>query len=143
MLRAPAPRDCNGCMLYHRRVLVKSGLAAGAWQVIAPIMPAQTDGQDPGNIKIAHRVDAKSITDDDLLFLQQIGLRWARLEFGEGAVTLDSLRAAQQRFAKFGIEIYSGVHYSYRSTRLQLGLPGRDEDIETYCRFLRDLGKLG
>ena len=39
--------------------------------------------------------------------------------------------------------IYSGVHYSYRTTRLQLGQPGRDEDIATYCAFLRNLGKLG
>ena len=41
------------------------------------------------------------------------------------------------------MRIYSGVHYSYRSTKVQLGLPGRDKDIETYIRFLRDLGKLG
>ena len=41
------------------------------------------------------------------------------------------------------MRIYSGVHYSYRSRRVQLGEPGRDQDIETYRRFLRDLGKLG
>ncbi len=94
-------------------------------------------------IKIAHRISARTVTDDDLLFFQQIGLRWARLEFGQAPVTLDELRAAQNRFAKFGMGIYSGVHYSYRTTRLQLGQPGRDEDIATYCAFLRNLGKLG
>ena len=98
---------------------------------------------DPRNAKLCHRLDAKSITDDDLRFLQQIGLHWVRLEFGEGEVTLDALRAAQRRFAQFGMRIYSGVHYAYRSRRVQLGQPGRDQDIETYCRFLRDLGKLG
>ena len=41
------------------------------------------------------------------------------------------------------MKVYSGVHYSYRTTRLQLGKPGRDEDIATYCAFLRNLGKLG
>lgn len=97
---------------------------------------------DPGNAKLCHRLDAKSVTDDDLRFLQQIGLEWVRLEFGEGDITLDTLRAAQQRFAKFGMRIYSGVHYSYRSTKVQLGLAGRDEEIEKYRRFLRDLGKL-
>jgi mannonate dehydratase len=97
---------------------------------------------DPANAKICHRLDANRITDDDLRFLQQIGLEFVRLEFGEGEVTLDNLRAAQQRFARFGMRIYSGVHYSYRSTRVQLGLPGRDQDIETYRTFLRNLGKL-
>src|SRR5689334_20470972 len=101
------------------------------------------DENDPQNIKLAHRLDAKTITDDDLLFLQQIGLRWVRLEFGDGDTTFDSLRAIQQRYARFGLKIYSGVHAAYRSTKVQLGLPGRDRDIETYCQFLRDIGKLG
>jgi mannonate dehydratase len=97
---------------------------------------------DPRNAKLCHRLDAKSITDDDLLFLHQIGLQWVRLEIGEGDTTFEDLRTAQQRFARLGMRIYSGVHYSYRSVKVQLGLPGRDKDIETYCRFLRDLGKL-
>jgi len=87
-------------------------------------------------------LDATGISDDDLRFLEQIGLKWARLEFGEGEVTLDALRAQQRRFAQFGMRIYSGVHYAYRSRRVQLGEPGRDQDIETYRRFLRDLGTL-
>jgi len=97
---------------------------------------------DPANAKLCTRLDARTVTDDDLHFLQQIGLPWVRLEFGEGETTLDTLRAAKDRYARFGLQIYSGVHYSYRSTRLQLGQPGRDQDIETYCRFLRNLGKL-
>jgi len=98
--------------------------------------------EDPAGIKLCHRLNAKSMTDDDLHFLQQIGLRWVRLEYDAGDVSLDTLRAAQQRFARFGMQIYSGVHYSYRSTKIQLGQPGRDQDIETYSRFLRDLGAL-
>jgi len=98
---------------------------------------------DPANTKIAHRINARAVTDDDLLFFRQVGLRWARLEFGEAPISLDQLRAIQERFRKAGMEVYSGVHYSYRTTRLQLGQPGRDQDIETYCGFIRNLGKLG
>ena len=98
---------------------------------------------DPANIKIAHRINARAVTDDDLLFFRQVGLRWARLEFGEAPISLDQLRAIQERFRKAAMEVYSGVHYSYRTTRLQLGQPGRDQDIETYCGFIRNLGKLG
>ena len=111
--------------------------------LLAQTRTARIDEADPLNIKLCHRLDAKSVTDDDLRFLQQIGLPWVRLEFGEGEVTLDTLAAAQRRFAQFGMRIYSGVHYSYRSRKIQLGEPGRDQDIETYRRFLRDLGKLG
>jgi hypothetical protein len=46
--------------------------------------PARRTGQDhAGDIKLAHRLNAASITDDDLFFLQQIGLTWVRLEFPE------------------------------------------------------------
>jgi mannonate dehydratase len=97
---------------------------------------------DPSNARLCHRLDARSITEDDLQFLQQIGLEWVRLEFGDGELTPDALEAARQRFARYGMRIYSGVHYSYRSRRIQLGEPGRDQDIETYRQFLRNLGKL-
>ncbi|MDP6058819.1 MAG: twin-arginine translocation signal domain-containing protein, partial [Pirellulaceae bacterium] len=39
------------------------------------------DEYDPNNIKIARRVSA-NISDDDLLLLKQIGLRWAGVSFG-------------------------------------------------------------
>src|ERR1043166_6931140 len=123
----------------HRRHFLAAALGA-------PLL-AQRRGpipeSDPANAKLCHRLDSRNITDDDLRFLQQIGLQWVRLEFGEGDITLDTLRAAQQRFARYGMKIYSGVHYSYRSTKVQLGLAGRDQDIERYRQFLRDLGALG
>ena len=104
---------------------------------------AETIGEDdPGNIKIAHRI-GWNVTDDDLLFFKQIGLRWARLEYGSEDPDVDKLRAVQKRFAKFDMKIYGAVQHAYRSLKIQLGQPGRDEDIETYQRFLRSLGELG
>lgn len=97
---------------------------------------------DPGNIKLTHRVSAR-VTDDDLAFLQQIGLRWARVEFGAGEGSFEDLQRARERFARFGMRIFTAVHQSYRSLKVQLGQPGGDEDIATYCRFLGDLGRLG
>ena len=121
---------------WNRRDLFKLGLAAAASPLLA------VDEHEPSNTKICHRLVAKSITDDDLLFLKQIGMRWARVEFEPGEGSFDHIRTIQQRFAKFGIRIYSAVHYSYRSTRLQLGQSGRDQDIEQFQTFLRDIGKL-
>lgn len=100
------------------------------------------DEYDLGNVKLSHRMPIRNMSDDDLLFLQQIGIRWARVEFGEEA-DFAFIKATQERLARFNMRIYSGVHYAYRSLDIQLGRPGRDRDIETYCQFLRDLGRLG
>src|SRR5207244_6200338 len=91
--------------------------------------------------KVADRVRVRA-SDDDLLFLKQIGLRWARVEFGDAETPFEAIRATQARFARQDIRIYSGVQYSYRSRRVQLGQPGRDKDIDAYCGFLRNLRKL-
>src|SRR5260370_2632596 len=128
-------------MLLKRRQFLKSA----GWAA-APLL-AQSRGKviqesDPANAKLCTRLDARGVTDDDLLFLQQIGLRWVRLECGEGNIALDALRAQQQRFARFGMRIYSWVRSASRSVKVQLGKPGRDQDIETYRRFLRDMGRL-
>ena len=125
----------------QRRHFLQSALGAAATPLLAQ-RRAITE-EDPDNTKICHRLNALSVTDDDLRFLQQIGLRFVRLEWPDRPLTLDAIRTQQERYAKFGMKIYSGVHSSYRATRLQLGQPGRDQDIENYCQFVRDLGKLG
>jgi mannonate dehydratase len=141
-----------------RRHFLKLPLAAGAAGVLfyagysrnaddrEQKQPGQAkkliDEYDPKNIKLAHRVTS-TIGDDDILFLKQLGLRWMRVEFQAGEATLDSMAKVQQRFEKQGIKIFSAMHPTYRSLKIQLGQKGRDEDIETYQSFLRNLGKLG
>jgi mannonate dehydratase len=127
-------------MTVARRLFLRSTAAAMAAPIFAQRRTPEED--DPGNTKIAHRLNARSITDDDLLFLKQIGLRWVRLEFEDADIPFDALHAEQQRYARFGMRIFSCVHSAYRSEAIQLGLPGRDQKIETYCRFLRDMGRL-
>jgi mannonate dehydratase len=100
------------------------------------------DEHDERNIKLAHRVPS-TITDDELQFLRQIGLRWARVEFQAAEIELDALRRVQRRFEQAGIRIFSAAHPIYRSLRIQLGQAGRDQDIEQYQLFLRNLGRLG
>lgn len=97
---------------------------------------------DPANIKLSHRMPIRAMADEDLLFLQQIGLRWARIEFGSD-VPFEYMRDTQTRLRRFGMEIYSAVDYTYRELDLQLGRPGRDEWIAKFCRFVRDCGRLG
>jgi mannonate dehydratase len=141
-----------------RRLILKLPLAAGALGGIGyaawaryggseepqPATPrkAVIDEYDPKNIKLAHRVSS-TLGDDDILFLKQIGLRWMRVEFQAEEASLDRVAQVQKRFDKHGIKIFSAMHPAYRSLKIQLGQKGRDEDIETYQTFVRNLGKLG
>ena len=56
---------------------------------------------------------------------------------------LDSLRAIQKSFADAGLNIHGLEGDEFDMTRIKLGLDGRDEDIELYCRMLRNMGELG
>src|SRR5262245_10395120 len=100
------------------------------------------DEYDPTNAKVGHIVPA-TVRDDDILFLKQIGLRSILVNFRPEAASLDEMRTVQQRFAEHNIQIFGGLNYTYRSLKIQLGQAGRDEDIERYQMFLRNLGKLG
>ena len=100
------------------------------------------DEYTSGNIKLARTI-RWDVSDDDLLFLKQIGLRWVRLDYGRGDPHVDAVRQVQKRFAQYGLAIYSARHHAHRSLKVQLGQPGRDEDIETYNVFTRSLGQLG
>lgn len=93
-------------------------------------------------IRLAHVVSWDA-ADEELAFLQQLGLQWVRLNYADRDPHVDRLRAVQQRFARYGIGIASGWHFAYRSLRVQLGQEGRDEDIETFQTFLRSCGELG
>src|SRR3954465_4651589 len=110
-----------------RRSFLKASLATGALgalqQAAAPPRKPVIDEHDPKNIKLAHRVPS-TISDEELLFLAQIGLRWARVEFQASESDLEALTRVQQRFQRHGLRIFSGMHPAYRSLRIQLGQKG-------------------
>jgi mannonate dehydratase len=108
----------------------------------APSRKPAPDEHDEKNAKLAHRVPSGA-SDDELLFLQQIGLRWARVELQPAEADLDALGTVQKRFAKHGLQIFSAMHPAYRSLKVQLGQQGRDQDIALYQTFVKSLGKLG
>jgi mannonate dehydratase len=130
----------------RRRDLLKLPLAAGAAGAFASsgaaLAASRKDEHASDNIKIATRLYLRSTTDDDLLFFRQIGMRWVHAEFGKEA-SFEAIKSTQERLARYNIKIYTGVMDAYRSLRVQLGQPGRDEDIERFQTFLRDLGRLG
>ena len=137
----------NNVFRSRRREFLTASLAAGTLMATnhtahsaAPDKPLQED--DPGNTKLAHAIRDRA-SDDDILFVQQLGLRWVRVNFSEAGSDVDAIGRLQKRLQKHGIQIYSGVYPAYSSPRIQLGLPGRDQDIDRYRAFLHKLGQVG
>ena len=128
-----------------RRDFLKFPLAAAAAQAISSTPAANAATRigeyDPNNTKIATMVNARA-SDDQFLFLQQIGVRWVHCQFPLEA-DFELMKNTQERLARYGIKIHQGIIDHYRSVKIQLGQPGRDEDIEKFQEFIRGLGRLG
>jgi mannonate dehydratase len=161
----------GGPRMPARRDLLKLPLMAAAYGIapssafgLAASRPAHPDEDTEEGTKIAVATSVRS-TNEELLFLKQIGVRWVHASFegGEGAtppasaadgaagrglsgsgVSYDEMRAARERFALYGIKFDSAIwNAGYRTLRIQLGQPGRDEDIDKFNEFLTNCGRLG
>src|SRR5882762_7589868 len=103
----PRP-ESPGIARKSRRSFFKASVAAGAVGALqlahalaAPEPATQQrkpviDEHDPKNIKLAHRVPSTA-SDEELLFLQQVGLRWARVELQAAESDFDALSRVQKR----------------------------------------------
>ncbi len=96
---------------------------------------------EPG-IKIGTHV-AASAADEELRFLRELGIRYVRVHIEAGPDELDALRAAKQRFAAAGLEIFSVVFLLYQAREIAFALPGRDRILSRMAAFLRCMGELG
>ncbi len=56
---------------------------------------------------------------------------------------LDALRQVQQRFAEAGLTLVGLEGDQFDMSRIKLGQPGRQEDVERYCRMLENMAALG
>lgn len=54
-----------------------------------------------------------------------------------------ALEIVRDRFAEAGFTLYALEGDEFDMSRIKLGLPGRNGDIDRYCRMLANMGKLG
>ncbi len=103
---------------------------------------------NPPGIKIAttYKIDP---TDEDLLFLQQVGVEYVSVNPTVETANAESFIKIRQRYESANIKVYnigSGVGPSgslHNMPEVTLNLPGRDRKIEEYKNYLRYLGKAG
>jgi mannonate dehydratase len=96
----------------------------------------------PG-IKICGQFPAKP-TDDDLLFLKQIGVEYVSVGSTPDLRTAEGFLQIKKRYADANITVWNiGNPDVHNMPEVTLNLPGRDQKIEDYKNYLRNLGKAG
>ncbi len=97
---------------------------------------------DPG-IKLCAQTGAKP-SDDELLFLKQIGAQYVSVASTPDLLTAEGFLAIKKRYAAAGITVWNiGNTSVHNMSEVTLNLPGRDRKIEEYKQYLRNLGKAG
>ncbi|MFN7992869.1 MAG: mannonate dehydratase [Bryobacteraceae bacterium] len=96
----------------------------------------------PG-IKLCAQASAKP-TDEELLFLKQIGAQYVSVGSTPDLRTAEGFRQIKKRYADAGITVWNiGNTSVHNMPEVTLNLPGRDQKIEEYKTYLRNLGQAG
>lgn len=123
-------------------------LAAGAAAAGVTLRPVSTQAAtklaplSPG-IKVSLQISGEA-TDEDLQFAQQLGVQYVNIPSGGNKATLENFIRLKQRVDAAGLKIWNiGNSNVHNMPEVTLNLPGRDEKIEEYKNFLRNLAKAG
>ena len=102
-----------------------------------------TTHKNPPGIKIAVQSPATP-TDDDLLFLKQLGTEYVSVGAPPELCTAEGFLQIKKRYESGGITVWNIGNMSvHNMPEVTLNLPGRDAKIEEYKGYLRNLGKAG
>lgn len=94
-------------------------------------------------IKVQSKV-VSDYTDEQLLFIKQMGIHYVYVIFKDEHTDYDSVMKFLERLKKFDLTVTDAGNVNlYKNDKIHLGLPGRDEAIEAYNDFNRVLGKAG
>jgi len=108
----------------------------------APALPAKRplEPLSPG-IKISLQIGS-AFTDEDLTFAKQMGVGYVSVPTRGG--TYETFAGIKQRVESHGLKVANvGNSSVHNMQEVTLNLPGRDEKIEAYKQYLRDLAKAG
>ena len=124
------------------RLALGGALGGAAFVATAHLAAAAVHKSAPG-IKLCAQASAKP-TDDELLFLKQIGAQYVSVGSTPDLRTADGFLQIKKRYADAGITVWNIGNLSvHNMTEVVLNLPGRDAKIEEYKQYLRNMGKAG
>ena len=100
------------------------------------------DNIEPG-IKVAAQMSPEP-SKEDLQFARQMGVEYVVLWTDGAHANYDYFMSRREIFENAGLKIYGfGNGDVHCQAALVLNLPNRDEKVEQYKRYIRDLGKAG
>jgi mannonate dehydratase len=83
-------------------------------------------------------------SDDELLFLKQMGAEYVSVGSTPDLRTAEGFLQIKKRYADAGITVWNiGNTSVHNMPEVTLNLPGRDQKIEEYKQYLRNLGQAG
>ena len=129
-----------------RREFVK--LAVGGALGAAALLSAETTAsatvyKNAPGMKLCGQGSAKP-TDEELLFWKQTGAEYVSVGSTPDLRTAEGFMQIKKRYADAGITVWNIGNYSvHNMPEVTLNLPGRDQKIEEYKQYLRNLGKAG
>jgi mannonate dehydratase len=96
----------------------------------------------PG-IKISLQISGDA-TDEDLQFAQQLGVEYVSIPSGGDKATYETFARLKTRVDSAGLKVWNiGNSNVHNMPEVTLNLPGRDQKIEEYKSYLRNLAKAG
>src|SRR5674476_83037 len=96
----------------------------------------------PG-IKLCAQTGANP-TGDQLLFLKQLGAEYVSVGSTPELRTAEGFLEIKKRYADAGITVWNIGNMSvHNMPEVTLNLPGRDQKVEEYKQYIRNLGKAG
>src|SRR5436190_12610449 len=124
--------------------LTAGAVATGAmWTPLtARAAAAKLEPLSPG-IKVSLQISTDA-TDEDLQFAQQLGVGYVNIPTGGRRATLRNFLRLKQRVEAANLKVWNiGNSNVHNMPEVTLNRPGRDQKIEEYKSFLRNLAKAG
>jgi len=126
-----------------RRVFSKIA-AAGAAAAAMPVQGAKKPLEPlaPG-VKVSLQIPTEA-PEEYLKFAVQLGVEWVNIPSGGDRATLENFIRWKQKVEAAGLKVWNiGNSNVHNMPEVTLNLPGRDQKIEEYKQFLRNLAKAG
>ena len=145
MVHGVQAQECGSTSGIGRREfgrLALSGAAAAAVS-LPRAGAAGPEAKSGSGIKLSVQVPGDP-SDEDLRFVAQLGVEYVNIPSGGDSATLENYLHLRRKVETAGLKIWNiGNSNVHNMEEVTLNLPGRDQKIEEYKTYLRNLGKVG